>query len=234
MAKQRRVTGEGATAVGYLRVSTQEQAESGAGLAAQRAAIEAEAARRGWQLLDIKVDAGLSGKTTAGRVGLEEALDAVSSGQADVLIVAKLDRLSRSLGDFAMIIERAHREQWNLVALDLGIDLSTPAGEFLASVMASAAVWERKIIGGRTKDALAAKRAAGVRLGRPSKLDPKVRRRIEAARAGGNTLQGIADALNGDAVPTTRGGARWHASTVSAALQVAKHDARAAEASAAT
>lgn len=63
------------------------------------------------------------------------------------------------------LMGRAQSEGWNLVALDLGIDLSTPGGEFLASVMASAAQWERRIIGQRTKEALAVKRAQGVRLG---------------------------------------------------------------------
>lgn len=64
-------------------------------------------------------------------------------------------------------MERAQKKGWNLVACDLGIDLSTPAGEFKANVMGSAAQWERKLIGQRTKDALAAMRAQGVKLGRP-------------------------------------------------------------------
>jgi DNA invertase Pin-like site-specific DNA recombinase len=73
--------------------------------------------------------------------------------------VAKLDRLSRLLKDFATLMERGQKKGWNLVACDLGIDLSTPSGEFMANVMGSAAQWERKLIGQRTRDALAAKRA---------------------------------------------------------------------------
>ena len=210
-------------AVGYLRVSTTEQAHSGAGLAAQRSAVEAEAARRGWVLVSVEVDTG-SGKSLAGRAGLTAALHAVSTGQADVLVVAKLDRLSRSLVDFAGLLARAQKENWNLVALDLGVDLSTPAGEFLASVMASAAQWERRIIGVRTKEALAAEKAAGVRLGRRSQLDPVVLTRIVEERAAGCTLQAIADGLNGESVPTTRGGSAWRVSSVRAALQVAALD----------
>jgi DNA invertase Pin-like site-specific DNA recombinase len=201
-------------AVGYLRVSTAEQADSGAGLAAQRAAIETEATRRGWQLDNVFVDAAVSGKSIAGREGLDQALAAVKSGQADVLLVSKLDRLSRSLLDFAEIMRCAQTEGWNLVALDLGIDLSTPAGEFLASVMASAAQWERRIIGQRTKDALAAKKAAGVVLGRPSRIPTEVLDRINAERNAGKTYAAIADGLTSDGVPTAQGGARWYPATV--------------------
>lgn len=204
-------------AVGYVRVSTGEQAESGAGLAAQRHAIEAECSRRGWELVDVHTDTA-SGKSLTGRPALLTALEEVEHGHAQVLVVSKLDRLSRSLLDFAGLMARAQRGGWNLVALDLGIDLSTPAGEFMASVMASAAQWERRIIGARTRDALAAKRAAGVRLGRPGGLPVEVLRRIVAARAAGASLRAIADQLTEDAVATSQGGTRWHASTVRAVL----------------
>jgi len=223
MAKRGKLDQDVTRAVGYLRVSTEEQAESGAGLAAQRSAIEAEALRRGWTLVSVEVDTG-SGKRLSGRQGLSSALEAVSQGRADVLVVAKLDRLSRSLVDFAGLLVRAQEEAWNLVALDLGVDLSTPAGEFLASVMASAAQWERRIIGSRTREALEAKRASGVRLGRPSQIDSAVRLRIKTLRDAGQTLQSIADDLNGVGVPTARGAALWRTSSVSAALKVAHHD----------
>ena len=204
--------------IGYVRVSTEDQATSGAGLDAQRAAIAAEVDRRGWTLIGTHVDAGVSGKSLAGRPALAAALRDVEEGVASTLVVAKLDRLSRSLLDFAGLMQRAQRGRWNLVALDLGIDLSTPAGEFLASVMASAAQWERRIIGQRTKDALAARRAAGVRLGRPKSLDSGIGRRIESERSKGLTLAAIASGLNEDGVPTAQGGARWYPSTVRAVL----------------
>jgi len=71
--------------------------------------------------------------------------------------------------------------------------------------MASAAQWERRIIGTRTREALEAKRASGVRLGRPSEIDPAVLLRIKAMREAGQTLQAIADELNEAGVPTARG-----------------------------
>lgn len=206
-------------AVGYLRVSTAEQAGSGAGLAAQRAVIEREAAHRGWELVEMYTDAAASGRSITGRPALASALARVESGEAGVLVVAKLDRLSRSLLDFASLMARAQRNGWNLVALDLGIDLSTPAGEFLASVMASAAQWERRIIGQRTREALAVRKAQGVRLGRPVVMSPEVAGRIASLRREGLSLAAIAESLNNDEVPTAQGGARWHPSTVRAVLR---------------
>jgi DNA invertase Pin-like site-specific DNA recombinase len=199
--------------VGYIRVSTEEQADSGAGLIAQRTAIAAEAGRRAWTLVDVFEDAGASGKSIAGRPGLELALAAVEGGGANGLVVAKLDRLSRSLLDFAQLMERSQRKRWALVALDLGVDTSTPAGEMMASVLAVFAQFERRLIGQRTKDALAVKRGEGVRLGRPRTLSAKTRRRIIREREKGTTFAAIADRLNDESVPTAQGG-RWHPSTV--------------------
>jgi DNA invertase Pin-like site-specific DNA recombinase len=161
MTRPRRPAPAG-TATAYLRVSTEEQADSGAGLDAQRAAIETEAARRGWTIIAWHVDAGVSGKSL-NRPALMEALADVREGRAASLVVAKLDRLSRSLLDFAGVMADAQRAGWNLVALDLGLDLSTPSGEMMASIMAVYAQFERRLIGQRTSAALAAKRAAGVR-----------------------------------------------------------------------
>lgn len=200
-------------AVGYRRVSTDEQAESGAGLAAQSQTITNECDRRGWTLVEVFTDQSASGKSLEGREGLAAALRMIEPKRADVLVVAKLDRLSRSLLDFAAIMGRARDRGWNLVAVDLGVDLSTPAGEFLASVMASAAQWERRIIGQRTREALAARRAAGVRLGRPPAISNVVSERVNAMRASGLSWRRIAEALNDEGVPTAGGGIRWYAST---------------------
>lgn len=199
--------------LGYVRVSTDEQAESGASLRAQRDAITAEAARRGWQLLRIHSDAA-SGKSMTGRPGLEAALSAMKRGKAEALIVAKLDRLSRSIVDFGALMERARKQGWALVALDLGVDTTTPSGELVANVMVSVAQWERRAIGQRTKDALAIKKAAGIRLGRPSVLPVDVRRSIVRMRKAGLPYQSIAGRLNEAGVPTGQGGREWYPATV--------------------
>ena len=100
---------EATRALAYLRCSTREQADSRLGLDAQRAAVMVEAERRGWQLVDVLVDAGASGKSLAGRPALSDALSLLDRGHADALIVAKLDRLSRSVLDFAGVLARAER-----------------------------------------------------------------------------------------------------------------------------
>lgn len=150
--------------VGYGRVSTVEQAQSGAGLDAQEAAVRRECERRGWDLIDFIVDAGVSGRTL-NRPGITAALDMLSTGEATALVVAKLDRLSRSMLDFASIMATADKEDWAIVALDVAVDTTTPAGEAMAHVMATFAQFERRLIGQRTKEALAVRRAEGVRLG---------------------------------------------------------------------
>ena len=204
--------------VAYTRVSSEEQAASGAGLAAQRAAILAEADRRGWHVVGVVEDAGFSGKNLQ-RPGIIAALDALRHHRADTLVVAKLDRLSRSMLDFAAIMDRATREHWALVALDLGVDTTTPSGEMMANVLATFAQFERRLISERTKDALRVKKAQGVRLGRDRAVPPEIAERIRRKRATGASLSSIADGLNLDEVPTARGGKRWWPSTIGAVLR---------------
>ena len=203
--------------VGYVRVSTEEQGDSGAGMEAQRRAIIGACAARGWELRAIHEDVA-SGKSVAKRPGLEEAMAAVRSGQARGLVVAKLDRLSRSVIDAARTIEDARREGWNLVALDLGVDFSTAAGTAMAQMTAVFAEMERRLIGERTRAALAVKKAQGVRLGRPPVLDEAVRRKVRRERAAGRSFRVIAERLNAQGVPTAHGGQSWHASTVRSVL----------------
>ena len=115
-------------------------------------------------------------------------------------------------------MERAQRRGWAPVVLDLGVDTTTPAGELVASVMVSVAQWERRAIGQRTKEALAAKKAQGGVLGRPRQLPEEVRSRIQEMRREGLSLREIAEVLNGEGVPTAQGGAKWYASTIRAVL----------------
>jgi DNA invertase Pin-like site-specific DNA recombinase len=187
------------------------------GLEAQRSAIEAEAERRGWELVCIFEDAGASGKSLSGRPGLLSALAAVEGDQAEAIIVGKLDRLSRSVHDFAGLMQRSQRRGWALVALDLGIDTTTAAGGLIANVMASVAEWERRIIGERTASALAIKRQQGVKLGRPREMSAEAVERIRELRDSGRCVAEIVRVLNGEGVTTPRGG-RWHSPGVARVL----------------
>lgn len=200
--------------VGYIRVSTEEQANSGLGLAAQREKIITECERRGWTLVEIFEDAGISGKSVTARPGLALALAALDERRAGGIMVAKLDRLTRSLVDFANLMAQLQTAGWNLVALDLGIDLSTPSGEFMANVMASAAQWERRIISQRTKDALATLKANGAVLGRRSLVDRETVEAIVEARQDGLSFRAICKALNDDDIPTPLGGTEWRPNVV--------------------
>jgi DNA invertase Pin-like site-specific DNA recombinase len=202
---------------GYVRVSTEEQAGSGLGMSAQRAAIEQACEARGWRLGEMFEDTA-SGRTMGRRPGLASALDAVASGSVDGLVVAKLDRLSRSLLDFAGLMERSRTEGWSLVALDLGVDTSTPQGELMATVLASFAQFERRLIGQRTKDALAELKASGVQLGRPRLVNDDIVAYIQQLRADGLTMRQVADRLNAENVPTGTGSGQWFGSTVSRLL----------------
>lgn len=128
--------------------------------------------------------------------------------------MAKLDRLSRSLIDFTALMERSRRHGWALVALDLGVDTSTPHGEMIASIMASFAQYERRLIASRTRDALAMKRAEGIRLGRPPVVPPPVRQTIVELRRDGLSYRAIATQLQNDGIPAPRGGYSWYGNTV--------------------
>jgi len=202
--------------IGYCRVSTEEQAASGLGLDAQRAAIEAECARRDLPLLAVLTDAGLSAKSLD-REALTEAierLERLDRGEASVLMVSKLDRLTRSVHDATGLMLRAERAGWGLVALDVAVDTTTPQGAAMAQVLAVFAELERRLIGQRTKEALAVRRAQGVRLGRPPVLPESVPARIVAAHRAGAGWSDIARSLAAEGVPAARGGSTWHPSSV--------------------
>lgn len=207
----------------YCRVSTTEQREEGYGLDAQRTTIRDEAQRRGWTSIAWYED-GKSGKDMD-RPDMTRLLDDVKPG--DVVVVSKLDRLSRSLSDFAALVERAQHEGWTVQALDLGVDLSTPVGELVASIMAALAQWERKVIGARTKDALAEAKEKGKLPGRRCQLPDETRQRMTELRGSGLSLRRVADALNAEGLLTVSG-CRWKASGVHAALRSIGLEAEAA------
>lgn len=138
---------------------------------------------------------------------------APSAGTGDTLLFPVLD--------FAGLMDRASREHWALIALDLNVDTSTPAGEAMAAVLATFAQFERRLIGERTKAALAVKRAQGVRLGRPRLIPDDIVARIVAERSSRATLRAIADGLNRDGVPTAMGGRQWWVATVQGVLSQA-------------
>jgi DNA invertase Pin-like site-specific DNA recombinase len=141
----------------------------------------------------------------------------IRRGEAGTLVVAKLDRLSRSVGDFASMLAAARREGWNLAVLDLGCDLSTLMGETMAGMASVFAQFERRVIGERTRAALQVKRLQGIVLGRRPAIEVTIRARIRKLREQGWTLQAIASHLNDEAVPTVGGGS-WRTFTIQRVL----------------
>jgi DNA invertase Pin-like site-specific DNA recombinase len=196
---------------GYSRVSTDEQTDSRNGLEAQRSAIDAEAKRRGWSV-EHHEDEGASGKYI--NANLQEALQLLACGQGDGLIVAKLDRLARSIVHAANIIDAAQAQGWSLVVLDIGVDLSTATGRAFANTIMVFAQLERELISERTKAALAAKKARGERIGRPRLATAGVVRRIVLDRNAGLSFGRIARALEAEAILSPAGRPTWQASTV--------------------
>lgn len=203
--------------IGYVRVSTDKQAESGAGLGSQRGMIERECTNRRWNLVRIATDEGLSGKDI-NRPALTEALEDLRLGRADALVVAKLDRLSRSVKDFAHILDLSGKQGWKLIVLDVAVDTSTPSGELMVGVMSQFAQFERKIISQRTKDALAVIKAQGKTLGRRPEVSDEATALIKKMRKGGATLAGISETLNEKGFQTARGGSMWYPSTIQRVL----------------
>ena len=154
-----------------------------------------------------------SGKSLRKRVNLAHALDRLASGEVDVLVVAKLDRLSRSVPDFASLLARANTEGWALTLCDVDVDTTTPSGKMVAQIMMVLAEWEREMIGDRTRKALEAARARGTKLGRPRGVDDDTLRLIRLLRDSGKGYHAIAKMLNSEGVPTGQGGL-WYGQTV--------------------
>jgi DNA invertase Pin-like site-specific DNA recombinase len=209
---------KGQKVVGYVRVSTEEQSDSGLGLEAQKAAIRSACETRGWELVEVVEDSGVTGGTLD-RPGLRRALEQIAAGEADGLVASKLDRLARSSIGFGRLIEWFEDSDAALVALDLGVDTSTPSGRMMAGVFATFAQYEREAIAERTRHALEAKRGRGEAISRPSVLDrPELVEQIEKLRDQGKGEYAIATALNREGVPTVRGGKEWRPSSVRTAL----------------
>jgi DNA invertase Pin-like site-specific DNA recombinase len=152
-----------ATAIGYIRVSTEGQATDGVSLDAQRAKIEAWALLNDYELVAVHVDAGISGKGMANRPGLQNALADCRKGSA--LVVYSLSRLARSTKDTIEISERLNKSGADLVSLSEKIDTTSAAGKMVFRMMAVLAEFERDQISERTATAMQFKKAKGELVG---------------------------------------------------------------------
>jgi DNA invertase Pin-like site-specific DNA recombinase len=211
-------------AVGYIRVSTERQADQGVSLEAQEAKVRAMATVQSATLVEVVVDGGESAKSL-NRPGLQRLLLLVKAGNVDAVIVAKLDRLTRSVKDLCGLLELLEKKKVALVSVAESLDTSSAAGRLVITIMGAVSQWEREAIGERTRDALGHKKMNGERVGniqfgyrlapdgKHVEFDPveqAVLREIGRLRKRGYTLRGIAATLNGQARRTRRGTAWRH------------------------
>jgi DNA invertase Pin-like site-specific DNA recombinase len=209
-------------AVAYLRVSTEEQADSGLGLEAQRAEIEALAERRGVTIVGWFTDAGISAATMGKRPQFLAALAALDAGQAGQLLAKDVTRISRSSADLGALLSAATADGWCVATADGLVDTCDPTGAMLPMFLGLVGDLERKFTSIRTKQALTAAKARGTKLGKTSTLPAHILEHITTERDAGSTWQAIADRLNADSVPTGQGGSTWRPSSVRAAYVAAQ------------
>jgi DNA invertase Pin-like site-specific DNA recombinase len=221
------------TVVGYVRVSTEQQADEGVSLEAQRVKLHAYAVAMDLELAAVFEDAGLSAKSLD-RPGLRSALACLEEGKASGLLVVKLDRLTRSVRDLGELVDRYFASRFSLLSVSDSIDTRTASGRLVLHVLGAVSQWEREATAERTRDALSQLRADGVPLGaepmgwrRSETPDPKSghrtyeevadeRRtlaRIHELRQQGLRVRDIVAILETEGHATKRGG-RWHATTI--------------------
>lgn len=212
-------------AVGYTRVSTEEQSRKGVSLATQRARIEAWAVAKGLELAKVCTDEGISGKRADNRPGLQEAM-VLACEHGAPLVVVDFDRLSRSTVDALLIADDLRKCGAGLVSLSQDFDTTSPVGEVMFTVISAFAQFERRMIAQRTTAAMSHKKRQGkvyarvplgyVRRGRdlvPDADELRTVQRIQTWSKKGWSMNRIARHLNTKKVPTKRGG-KWYASTV--------------------
>jgi site-specific DNA recombinase len=206
-------------AIGYVRVSTDKQADHGVSLEAQEAKIRAMATVQGAEITELIVDGGESAKDLK-RPGMDRLLTLVEERKVDTVIIAKLDRLTRSVKDLAELLERFQRRGVSLVSVAESLDTGSAAGRLVINIMTAVSQWEREAIGERTRDAMQHKRSTGRCVGNlaygfrlsadgehvePEPSEQKALAHIRSLHKKGCSLRAIAAALNGQALRTRRG-----------------------------
>jgi len=206
-------------ALGYLRVSTREQANKGASLEVQRAAIIRTAETLGYRL-EILEEAGQSAKSTRNRPQIRHALDRLNKGEAAALIAQRLDRVVRSMLDFVHMKAAADKKGWEFIFTDTpSLDPRSPSGALMLNMTAAFAQFERELIIERTREGLAQRKLEGVVLGRRSMQAPETLAQIVHLRTAGKSYRAIAATLTGQQIRTATGLDTWTHTAVKRALE---------------
>jgi len=188
-------------AIGYARTSTQRQDLS---LEVQEKRLRAEAEYREYEF-EMMIEKVSGSVAPLDRPGLADALEKLCTGEANVLMVAKLDRVARSMGDIARLLELSKLQKWSFIALDLGVDTSTPEGTLVVGIMASIAQWERARIQERTREALVQAKANGTQLGRPRIHKADVALRAKELHGRGFSLAKVSSVLYDEGFVSSKG-----------------------------
>lgn len=221
-------------AVGYIRVSTEEQAQQGVSLDAQQRRILSWIEAMDGEHVETLAESGVSGTVAPGRrPALSEALKMLAGGEADTLVVLKLDRLSRRTRDVLDLVDLSRRQDWGLVSVSESLDTSTASGRLVVTVLAALAEMERDQIAERTTAALAEIRSQGransrftpwgwrtadgdweVKAGDrreliESDLERGILNMVRSWRARGYGCRRVASLLNTGGVRNPRGGQTW-------------------------
>ncbi len=203
-------------ALGY--VSSADAERQTGDLEAETEQIRAACVRNGFESVEVVRDFESHSGSDLERPGLVYAIEKLEAGEATCLVVASLERLTRSAAHLGTLIDRLSASGIRLVVLDIQLDTGNPDGRLAAEALASVGTLERRNLDVRTRKGLQAARE-GRRSGRPAVADrPALKERIAEMRARGMTLQAIADTLNTEGVPTLRGGTEWRPSSVQAAV----------------
>jgi site-specific DNA recombinase len=193
------------------------QVNDGMSLDAQERDLKRAAEHAGFTEFELLREEGRSGKSIKGRPILKAALERLDKGEAAAIFVTRIDRLARSTQDFLTIVDSAHKNGWRIVMLDLNLDTASYQGRFVVTIMSALAEMERAIIAERQKDVHRDRREKGkvwgVDLGLKTKVPAEVRSQISEYRSLGMSYNKIAEKLNDEKIPPTRG-AKWYASTV--------------------
>jgi len=201
----------------YARVSTQLQVNDGVSLDVQERQLQQAAELAGFTEIELVREEGRSGKSISGRPALTETLKRLDAGEAQALFVTRIDRLARSTQDFLSIVDRANKNGWRLVMLDLNLDTSSYQGRFVVTIMSALAEMERGIIAERQRDVHKDRRARGivwgVDMGPKNKTPEEIKQRVLSERASGASFKTIADGLNRDEIPT-QNLRKWYPTTV--------------------
>lgn len=152
-------------AIGYIRVSTEDQAKEGLSLPAQRARIASYAQAMGLDLVQVFADEGISGKSLNKRPGARGAIDRACQDHG-VLVTYSLSRLFRSTKDAILASERLEKGGADLASITENLDTSTPTGRMLFRMLAVFAEFERELIADRTKNTMAHCRVEGLKISR--------------------------------------------------------------------